>query len=412
VRLRKRFDGQALIRRLPAFGLLFVASLLLGSLVFKVSAINAFVGSRPKIAARIAPDDPQVASAAIAMDLRYRMGMASPQAVALARRAILHAPLSDDAFLVGGIERLLKRDNRGAERFLARALARKPRSRISRLFMLELELRSGNVQGAVSDMTILVRLLPDVEKLFIPQLARFARDPQTRPTLDRIIRSDPPLFSRLLQHMAARPSNADIVLQLASKGAPPVVPEQPDWRETLLNTLVANGQVARAYQQWQRFLGKDAPDHSNLIYDGSFGGLPGLRPFNWNFTASDLGVAERQKRGGLEVQYYGRTAGELASQLLVLQPGNYRFGFRAEGDLSDDQHRLLWRLQCVKSDAQIFELPLAKITYAGRSVAGNFTVPAKCPAQWLKLVGDPTEFPKIENVVIRSVGIQQRGSAG
>jgi hypothetical protein len=400
------------MRRLPAFAALFVAGVFLGWLVFKVSAINALVGMRPRIAASIAPNDPQVMSAAVAMDVRARMGLASPQAVALAREAILRAPLSDDAFLVSGVQRLLKHDNRSAEQLLARALARKPRSRIARLFMLELELRSGNVQGAVSDMTILTRLLPDVEKLFIPELARFARDPQTRPTLERIIRSDPPLFGRLLQHMAAKASNADIVLQLAAKGAPIPEPEQPDWRVILLNTLVDKGDVGRAYQQWRAFLGKDAPDQSNLIYDGSFQGLPGLPPFNWNFTASEMGAAERQKRGGLEVQYYGRTAGDLASQLVVLRPGNYRFSFHAEGDLSDEQHRLVWRMQCTKSNAMVFELPLANITYAGRNVAGNFTVPPKCPAQWLKLVGDPTEFPKIENVVIRSVGIQQRGTAG
>ena len=37
---------------------------------------------------------------------------------------------------------------------------------------------------------------------------------------------------------------------------------------------------------------------------------------------------------------------------------------------------------------------------------GEVNVPAACSGQWLKLVGVPTEFPKVENLTIREIGIQ------
>jgi hypothetical protein len=193
-------------------------------------------------------------------------------------------------------------------------------------------------------------------------------------------------------------------------GSNPPLPgrDEPDWRQALLNAMIAKGDVARAHALWPRLSGVGKPDPANLVYDGSFQGLPGLPPFNWALTSSEMGAAERERRGGLQVEYYGRTAGELAAQLVALAPGPYRITFRAEGDLNTAQHRILWRMQCVQGNKPVFELPFANITYAGRTIAGNFTVPQQCPAQWLKLVGEPTEFPKIENVLIRSVRIQRR----
>jgi hypothetical protein len=214
----------------------------------------------------------------------------------------------------------------------------------------------------------------------------------------------------VLQHLAANGASPELVLRVA--GNPPVRVTEldaADWRQTLLGAMVARGDVRRAYRLWGVFSGLKANEIRPGVYDGEFRGTAGLPPFNWNFASSEMGAAERDRSGGLQVEYYGRTAGELATQLVVLPPGRYRISFHAEGDLSSPQHRLIWRMQCLRSNAPVFEFPLANITYAGRNLAGDFSVPARCPAQWLKLVGEPTEFPKIENVLIRNLRIQQIG---
>jgi hypothetical protein len=56
-------------------------------------------------------------------------------------------------------------------------------------------------------------------------------------------------------------------------------------------------------------------------------------------------------------------------------------------------------------------MPLAGITYAGRTLVAAFEVPPRCRGQWLRLVGEPTEFPKIENVLIRNLRIQRAEGA-
>jgi hypothetical protein len=312
----------------------------------------------------------------------------------------------EDPFLIEGMTGLFRRQDARAEAMLSEALARNPRSRLARLFALEVRLRRGQAAGAARDMAILTRLMPDAQQVFVPELARMARDPRTSRALRQALRTDRRLHGLVLHHLAQQGANLDLILRIAGDlpGATPD-PEIADWRATLMNALAAKGDITRAYLLWRNFTG--AEGEPGGVYDGDFQGRPGLPPFNWRLASSEMGAAERARRGGLEVQYYGRTAGELASQLLMLQPGRYRIGFHAEGDLNSPQHRLIWRLQCHRGNRTIMELPLANITYAGRTVVADFTVPANCQGQWLRLVGEPTEFPKIENVLIRDLQIRR-----
>jgi hypothetical protein len=258
-------------------------------------------------------------------------------------------------------------------------------------------------------MAILSRLMPDAQKVFLPELARFARNPRMRDTLRQSLDLDPNLHGLLLHHLASNGADANLVLQMAGARPPAVAEGSPDWRTALVDSLIRKGEFQRARQQWARFSGVSSTGVPEGVYDGDFQGLPGLPPFNWSFASSELGAAERDRKGALQVEYYGRTRGDLAWQLLMLPPGRYRMSFHAEGDLASPQHRLIWRMQCQKNDLAIMEFPLTNISYAGRRLAGDFTVPPACNAQWLKLVGEPTEFPKIENVLIRNLLIQQIG---
>jgi len=410
VRRRPRLDTGALLRRLPAFLLVLFVALGFAFGIIRSAIVNQFWRSNPLFAARIAPDDPRVVMGLVQLDMRKRMALVGPSTKVAARRALVRAPLLEDPFTLAGIDRLLKRDTRGANRFLRHALARNPRSRIARLFMLEVELRAGAVDRAAQDMAILSRLLPDVQKVFVPELARLARDPQTSDALRRTLRADPRLLNQVLQYLAANDARPELVLRLAGSPLLPVTElDSADWRQTLLAAMVARGDVTRAYRLWSGFSGLKPDAAGAGVYDGDFRGSAGLPPFNWNFASSEMGAAERDRSGGLQVEYYGRTAGELATQLVVLPQGRYRISFHAEGDLASPQHRLIWRMQCLGSNGMLFEFPLAGITYAGRTLAGDFTVPERCPAQWLKLVGEPTEFPKIENVLIRNLKIQRLG---
>jgi hypothetical protein len=387
-------------------------SAFIGWWVFRTSMVNEFARARPPIAAMFAPEDPRVVSGMVNLDLRRRMGAAGDKSKSSAREAVVKAPLMEEPFLLGGVDRLMRRDSQAAKQFIQHALRRNPRSRLARLFMLELELRAGNARQAAADMTILSRLMPDVQRIFVPELARFATNPDTNSALAEALRSDPFILKAVLHHLATKDAPVPIILRLAGDNPPAVTEDDTgDWRRSLLESLVRRGDFAKARALWAQFSGIDPKAAAPLVYDGQFRGLPGLAPFNWTFSSSEDGAAERERSGALQVEYYGRRATDLATQLMTLVPGRYRFAFHAEGDLSTPQNRLIWVAQCQKGNATIMELPITNVTFAGRTVAGDFSVPADCPAQWLKLVGRPTEFPKIEAVLIRNVRMQALGGA-
>ncbi len=89
----------------------------------------------------------------------------------------------------------------------------------------------------------------------------------------------------------------------------------------------------------------------------------------------------------------------------MLRPGRYRLRFRAEGSAKGDDTRLAWRVTCRSGSPVLLELPLRDITAAPRTIGGDFTVPASCGAQWLRLVGIAGEFPGTQSVAIGGVEI-------
>ena len=101
--------------------------------------------------------------------------------------------------------------------------------------------------------------------------------------------------------------------------------------------------------------------------------------------------------GGLSVLYYGRAKAVLASQLLLLPPGNYRLAMTVTaGD--GGQGALHWLVRCAKPDKPLLDLPLR----AG-AVAADFAVPAGCEAQWLRLQAMPTDSPQTTEVKIHDL---------
>ena len=77
---------------------------------------------------------------------------------------------------------------------------------------------------------------------------------------------------------------------------------------------------------------------SPQIFNGEFRKIPSLPPFGWELVDSAAGFAEVGD-GSLQILYYGREDSELASQLLLLPPGRYRFRAPIKGRLAPGRHR-------------------------------------------------------------------------
>ena len=400
--------------RLIRIALAAAGAVLLGWQVVKTSSVDAFVRRQPGAAAAIAPDHPRVRIALALAQFQAQQGRLSPELRARAIDGLTGAPLTEEPFYLAAVDALANGREAEGERLLLEARRRDPRSRATRLILLDRYLRTGRVPEAGIEIAALNRLMPRAADVLIPELARMVREPRTGTALIKVLAHEPGLQQAVLARLATAGADPDIILSIAgSSRATSGTPEGLPWQRALLAKLVEQGDLARAHGLWRSFAGLPAggTGGGKGLYDGDFRGAPGAPPFNWELGSGGAGVAERIDNPALQVDYYGRENILLANQLLMLRPGRYRLQFRAEGDASGEGSQLVWTVTCTGSQAPLLSLPLREVTYTPRALSGVFTVPAGCAGQWLKLSGVAGEFPKGQNATISQVQIVPGGAS-
>ena len=377
-------------------------------MVVKTNTVYALVDLNPYAASRVAPGDPRVAMNIALYDFMVRNGAVDPRARDRAYDALARQPLAEAPMLLAAVQALADGDMARGETLLVEARRRDPRFSFARLLLLDRYLRTKRMEEAGEEIAILTRLLPQAGEYLVPQLARMAADPATGGDLMRVLGRDPKLQQDVLARLAATAS-PEVVLRVARSGSSRSS-ATPEWQSVLLSRLTGAGDFSRGYALWRSFSGAAGTAGEKNVYDGRFQGLPGAPPFNWQLNASAAGVAERVSGGGLQVQYFGRDAAELASQVLLLRPGTYKLQVRVEGDASGEGAHLAWSVSCAQGSARLVEMRLAKITSAARLLGTQFNVPTGCPAQWLRLSGAPADFPAEQDVLVREVRIEKAGA--
>lgn len=408
VRARRTRRGEGYSAgRLAGIALACAAGIALAFLVVRASAVDALVRQNPFAAATAWPSHPGARVGLAMSEFQLRNGRVSTASQAAALDALGRYPLAEEPFLLAAVEALSKGEDAKGEALLAEAKRRNPRSRFTRMLMLDRHLRAQRVTEAGEEISALNRLVPDANAAVVVELARLIQDPRTGPALINVLRGDPGMRDAVLQQLAIVGAEPELILRISAGAGKS--PASAPWQGVLLGKLVERGQYGRAHQLWLSFGGRGGGDSKGL-YDGDFAGQPGPDPFNWRFATGPAGVAERRE-GSLDVAYYGRASVELASQLLVLKPGRYRLQFQAEGDASGEGSRLAWTVTCLPGNAVIADIRLAAIESAPRTLAGDFTVPASgCGAQWLRLNGVAGEFPTEQSVTIRGLKLSGGGA--
>ena len=351
--------------------------------------------ARPALAATLWPSHPRIildrTLLAIAASAARGQG-ASPEIRAAIRSVAVKAPLSPDPFLIAGA--IAQTDGREAasERLLLAARDRDPRSRGTRFLLAERYVRTGRVAAGLMEMQALVSLQARGAEAFAPALAAYARTPGAVPELRAFFAKNPRVEAAILTLLASDAANASLVLSLATGR-----PGEPDWRPPLVNSLALAGQYARARALWTQFYRLRQPPG---LFNPGFVETAASPPFNWSFPQTAEGVAEPDGKGGLDVLYYGRTNATLASQLLVLAPGRYRLTAATAG--GDGEAGVRWAARCADS-----QQPLLALGLRPGAVAGQFSVPTNCRAQWLELQGVAGELPRVTELTIRGLRLDR-----
>jgi hypothetical protein len=384
--------------------LLILVALAGGWLVLKVTVAQAFRGAA-SIHYPLSAGNPQILldHALLEAERGGNWDAARVDEILAAARRV---PMAEEPFLVMALQRLgrasgdAQGEAAGVDRLLIEARARNPRLRLARIFLLDRHFRHAQVEEAAAEVAVLSRLLPEAGEIFVPEVARIARDRRFTEAIKRSLRNDA-LLNAVLVELARTGAEPELILSMAesqpkSAGA--------GWQSILIDRLVQQGALGRAREIWLEVT-PGARSDGGLIYDAAFEGKPGVPPFNWSFHEQGAGAAGPAGNGTLEAVYYGREPAELAKQLLLLPPGRYRLRFEAEGDADGEGSRLEFRLSCASGGQDLMTHPMRNVTYSPTRQAVEFTVPSGCSAQWLTLTGVSAEFPRQQLLRIRELGI-------
>ena len=318
-----------------------------------------------------------------------------PAAFAMMDDAALKAPLASEPFLVRGVQNELRGEGADAQLAFEAAQRRDPRSLAAAYFLADRYFRLEDANRGLREVAALARLSPGGNLAVAPYLAGYARSPSNWPALRAMFRANPGIAEPTLLVLASNPDTAPAVLALAD---PKEKAQDAHWLAPLLNSLTAAGKYEEARGVWERATRANAP---GLIYDGSFRDRNSPPPFNWSLTSSTVGVAERQA-GRLHIIFYGQEDGILATQLLLLQAGQYRLSMQLVGD-NARAHSLTWSIWCDKSEAPIASVNLDVAANRGWS----FAVPPNCPAQWLRLSGMSSDIAQQVDVMVASLKLDK-----
>lgn len=306
------------------------------------------------------------------------------------------APLDPQPYLVEAAIAQRSGDLDRAERLLVEARRLDPRSAAARYLLADVWLRQGKVVEGLGEMAALGRLLRGSAVQLVPALAEYAKAPGASAQLARVLRSNPQLKQPLLNALAADPDNAGLVVELNGASGPAADGKVPGWQARLLDGLVQRGSYDRAYQLWRHF--SAIQGGRPLLFNGDYRQLAAPPPFNWAFASGRGGFAEAGN-GSMRVLHYGREDVSLASQLLLLSPGRYRFSAPASGTAAPGA--LAWVLVCTGGKT-LFEIS------PGAAAAAVFEVPGgDCPAQQLVLKGRALDAPKESDVRVGRTQIER-----
>ncbi len=389
-----------MIRRL----LVLVLAVLVAVIVVRNAAVNALADTAPAAAARAWTSHPDAELALGMMEIgtaaRERKAV-GPATFAMIDDAALKAPLAPEPFLVHGVQADLAGNRALAAQAFMAAELRDPRSLPAHYFLADVFYRSGDPRRTLQQIAALARLAPNGPLTVGPYLAAYAKNRAAWPYLRELFRSNPGLGDASLTALARDPANADAVLALADMRSA----AGGNWAPSLVNSLVAAGEYAKARAVWQATWGLQLPSGATL-YDAGFADAKARPPFNWDLVSSTVGLAERAGGGRLHVLYYGHDDGVLAQQLMLLPSGAYRLTMAVEGDLSQ-AGAMSWSVRCDRSPK-----PFASVGLAAAGRGWVFAVPPGCSAQWLELSGTSSDVSQQVEATISKLSLVRVGGGG
>ena len=386
------------------------ASPLIVYLIVKAAAAATSPAAALAMAA-LPPADPAPALkylGRISQQPNYR---SSEQSLRTAQKGLAALPLAFEPFFVAARGAEQGGDLRRAIILLEEARHRRPSHPAVRMQLMIYYTKAERYREALSEVDLILRRNSELRPVLLPELSKLIADPRGRAALAEILATDPSWREEFFKAAGARkldPNDArDLYRRVrALKPRGNVRLE----RQLILQAQASSGDYAGARQTLVAGLPeRDRAANTNL-FDGSFRGLAVPEPFGWKFENLDVGRAEPARDGGrtyLDVAYFGGRAVTLAEQVLALRPGRYTLRLAARSDNGISSGALFWRVSCLPARNQLGVLDMSRAGAADRRFAADFTVPAGCGSQELRLVAEPGDVAAVVNLQVSGMEIGQ-----
>lgn len=390
--------------------ILFLAAAFVGWLAVQTTAVEMLSGRSARVTPIVA-GAPDVVLGTAMTSLLARRGVVKPQLLPSIRGAAARVPLDARPYVLIASDYL--RSGRTAQGVKTLEAGRRldPRQRWIHVLLLDHYLRSEQFAQAADEFAVLARLVGGAQSPIATALAQMAVAPETRDAVRKTFRQDAALERSVLIALAGN-NNVEpaMIFSMASPAAFAAANTPGGWGIVLVDRLVEKRRYRMARAVWQRINRLSDQQVAPLLYDAGLAALPGKPPFNWMLASNN--VAAVDVRGNrFNIEYYGRDSGDLASQLLVLSPGTYRFSYVVNNTQQDSGPDLVWSFSCAnKPDPALASMELPQAKSRPRRVAFNVTVPADCPAQWLRLAGLAGEFPVSVSTTIDRLKLEKAPS--
>ncbi len=388
--------------------------------VLTLGLADLWVESNPERALFWRPSHPQALLDAADDDVSH---LKFPEAKALALRTLAAYPLEGRAYRELGDVADFFGDQRDAKRLLTLALHRAPRDVSTRTKLIEYDLKTGNLQQALHQIDIVLRIQPEIIPDLVPRLVGLSQDSVVVEPLSRILIARPPWRQIYLATLATTSPDPEAVDRVfAQRGGNDLMRGGGTEADLLVQRQIKDGRWAQAYAAWANTLSKTEQTVLGNVYDGGFTFPPSNKGFAWQIpnrgTGYDVLVAPRTRfttDNVMQIRFNGLPLNyQPIKQLLVLGSGHYRLtGMGQAGAMTSDDG-LQWVVACAEGQSQV----LAKSQPFTGDMAWNsfdveFDVPdTDCEAQWLRLDlgtgifrGQPLEGAAIfDNLEITRVG--------
>lgn len=356
-----------------------LACVLLGIVAVRNAAVSAYFLEQPHLAHRIWADHPAVSIQLAMVEVGKAAAASRTPSNAVLRtvkQAAASSPLAIEPLLVESAMQLGRGQAANGERLLAEVLRRDPRNLAARHLLADLYARQGRPAEALEQIAAIGQRLPAAHASLAPAVARFFLQPGSTAAVRSVLSRNDDLREKVLVELARDAVNTDLVLSLSGRTGRGGTSPRP-WQSQLVASLISAGEYRRALEVWEQFHG--AQPRSGGLFNPQFTATAPA-PFNWRLAQEAEGVAEATGSGGVRLTSFGRTDVVLASQMILLSPGQWQLAYRVTGEQGESD-RFQSVVRCLPGGEQVFRKALRHGEQQQR-----FKIPeTDCKAQFLEL---------------------------